>query len=85
MTDLLRHPAAIPADPDAPYTVREAAARLHLGVSTLYAMIQLGRIPVLRFGSAIRIPREVVEQMAKEGAPVLIAEPKKPTRGQMLR
>ena len=89
MTDLLHHPAAtsgapMPADPEAPYTVRQAAARLNLGVSTLYTMIQLGRIPSLRYGAAIRIPRETVEQMAKAGAPVLISEPR-PTRAQMRR
>jgi excisionase family DNA binding protein len=36
--------------------IPEAAARLGLGRSTLYEMIQRGEIPVVRIGTAVRIP-----------------------------
>ncbi len=42
-------------------TVREAAQKLKLGRSTVYALIARNRLPVLRVGRAVRIPADRLE------------------------
>lgn len=49
-------------------TVRQAAERLGLKVSTLRAWIGQRRIGIVRLGRAVRIPLEEVERLIAEGA-----------------
>lgn len=39
-------------------TVREAATLMHIGRDTAYALVAEGRIPSVRLGRHIRIPRK---------------------------
>lgn len=45
-------------------TVREAAAFLNLSRSTLYALMEQGRLPYTRIGRARRIPRRALIELA---------------------
>lgn len=42
-------------------TVRETAQRLNLGVTLTYELIGQGRIPHIRLGRAVRVPRQALE------------------------
>ncbi len=44
-------------------TPRETARRLRLGVSTTYLLIARGEIPVVRFGTAVRVPLAELERV----------------------
>ena len=89
VTDLLHHPAvhaassSASATPISNLTIRQAANRCGIGVSTLYALAQSNRIPVIRYGRAIRLSAETVERLAREGIPEI--RPLKPTRAEMQR
>ena len=51
------------------YTIPEAAATLRLDVSYCYKLAQAGTLPgVVRFGRAVRIHRETLEQWARQQA-----------------
>lgn len=46
--------------------VTEAQRITKLGRSTLYLLCQRGQLPVIRFGKAIRIPREALEEYLRD-------------------
>jgi excisionase family DNA binding protein len=48
-------------DPRLLLRIPEAAARLGLGRSTVYELIQAGELPVVRIGKSVRIPSSRLE------------------------
>jgi excisionase family DNA binding protein len=53
-----------PAPPDrATFTVEEAAALLGVGRGLAYEMARTGRLPILRLGRRVLIPRQALEAM----------------------
>jgi excisionase family DNA binding protein len=44
--------------PKLPYTVKEFARAARITLNSAYEMIRRGEVPAVRFGRAIRIPRE---------------------------
>lgn len=48
-------------------TIPEAAELLRVGRSTVYALIQAGQLPRLKIRKAVRLRREDVERIAREG------------------
>lgn len=44
------------------YSVPEAAKALGLGKNTLYELVASGRIPHIRSGRTIRIPKELIRE-----------------------
>ena len=46
--------------------VEDVAKQLKLGRSTVYALIQQHRIPHIRIGTAVRIPKEAFETWLRE-------------------
>jgi excisionase family DNA binding protein len=48
-------------------SVPEAAAILRVSRNLLYAEVASGRIPSVRIGRTVRVPRHVVERMVAEG------------------
>ena len=50
------------------YTVTEYAALLHMSTSTVHRQIKAGRIPVVRYGNVVRIPRWFVEEELRRAA-----------------
>lgn len=55
-----------PEKPDM-LTVREAAAILRINAKTLYAEINAGTFPAVKFGRVIRISRRVVSSLLEQG------------------
>lgn len=53
--------------------VRELATELGLSRSRAYALVRAGRIPAIRVGNAIRIPREAFERWMRERADAALA------------
>jgi excisionase family DNA binding protein len=47
------------------FTVPEAAATLRISRSHLYQLIQSGKLPVIRLGSSVRIPRRWLEDFVE--------------------
>jgi len=48
-------------------TVREAATYLHLGINSVYRLIQSRLLPSARFGSrSVRIPRKALYEYAEK-------------------
>ena len=45
------------------YTAREAAERLGIGLTSLYAGVQRGEIPSIRVGRRVLIPRRSLDAM----------------------
>ncbi len=45
------------------YTAREAATRLGIGLTSLYAGVQRGEIPSIRVGRRVLIPRRSLDAM----------------------
>jgi excisionase family DNA binding protein len=45
------------------YTAREAAERLGIGLTSLYAGVQRGEIPAIRVGRRVLIPRSRLDDM----------------------
>jgi excisionase family DNA binding protein len=60
---------AAPAAPEGPLllTVTRAAALLGVSRSTLYQLVAAGRVPVVRLGRAVRVPRRGLERLAEGG------------------
>lgn len=50
------------------YTVSEVAVLLHASASTIHRQIMAGRIPVVRYGRVVRIPRWWVDEEVKRAA-----------------
>ncbi|MGI8924875.1 MAG: helix-turn-helix domain-containing protein [Fimbriimonadales bacterium] len=48
------------------YTVNEVAAKLALGKTATYQLINAGRIRTVRFGSAVRVSAAELERFEKE-------------------
>ena len=48
-------------------TVREASEMLAITEGTIRGWIQVGRLPVVRLGRAVRIKKSVLEQIQDEG------------------
>jgi excisionase family DNA binding protein len=48
-------------------TIPEAADLLRVGRSTVYAMIGAGQLPRLKIRKAVRVRRDDVERIAREG------------------
>jgi excisionase family DNA binding protein len=47
--------------------VRQAAALMSLPISSAYALVNAGKLPVVRLGKrSMRIPRAAVEQLVQE-------------------
>lgn len=51
------------------FTVKEATLRLKISRSLFYEAIAAGRIKIVRFGSAVRIPAAEIERLVQEGLP----------------
>jgi excisionase family DNA binding protein len=51
--------------PQKPYTVRQFAELAGLGRNSVYQMISRGELPALRFGGAIRLPREKCDRLLR--------------------
>ena len=49
-------------------SIHDACTLLGVSRSTVYGLIVAGRVPTVRFGRAIRIPREVIDRLITEGA-----------------
>ena len=49
------------------YKVRDVAALLNIGRTTLYEYVREGKVRVVRFGRAIRIGRDELERIKREG------------------
>jgi excisionase family DNA binding protein len=47
-------------------TIPEVAKRTRLGKSTVYLMAQRGELPVIRFGTAVRIPADALDRWLRE-------------------
>jgi excisionase family DNA binding protein len=60
---------AAPAAPEGPLllTVTRAAGLLGVSRSTLYQLVAAGRVPVVRLGRAVRVPRRGLERVAEAG------------------
>ena len=43
-------------------TPEEARAYLNLGRTTLYDLVKRGKLPAVRFGKVLRIPREALKK-----------------------
>jgi excisionase family DNA binding protein len=54
------------------FTVKEATLRLKISRSLFYEAIAAGRIRIVRFGSAVRIPAPEIERLAREGLPARV-------------
>jgi len=46
--------------------VEEAATLLGVGRTTVYAMVSAQKLPVVRIGRSVRIPRETLEQWVRD-------------------
>jgi len=57
-------PAALPAGPLL-LSVTRAAEVLGVSRSTLYQLVAAGRVPVVRLGRAVRVPRRELERLAE--------------------
>jgi excisionase family DNA binding protein len=44
--------------PKQPYKVKEFAALARVSPNAVYTMVRRGEVPAVRFGAAIRIPRD---------------------------
>lgn len=51
-----------------PYRVKEFADRADLSLNAVYEMIRRGEVKAVRFGRAIRIPREAGDRMLRGDA-----------------
>lgn len=49
--------------PRTPYTVKEFAQLGRLSLNAVYMMIRRGEVPAVRFGRAIRLPREACDHL----------------------
>ncbi|MGB8708058.1 MAG: helix-turn-helix domain-containing protein [Dehalococcoidia bacterium] len=49
------------------YTVEEAAAKLQICRSLAYRQVKDGRIPAIRFGRCVRIPKARLDKMLERG------------------
>lgn len=49
-------------------TKRDASRLLSISDRYLDALIRRADVPVIRFGRAVRIPREAIERLAREGS-----------------
>lgn len=50
------------------WSVEQAGAKLGLSRAHAYAMVREGRLPVLRFGRRVVVPKAALERMLTEGA-----------------
>jgi excisionase family DNA binding protein len=48
-------------------TIREAATALRLGRGSVYELVRQGRIPSVRLGRRIVVPRAALEAMLRQG------------------
>lgn len=48
------------------YTAREAAERLGIGLTSLYAAVQRGELPSIRVGRRVLVPRRSLDAMLGE-------------------
>lgn len=48
-------------------SVRECARILNINPNLAYESVKLGKIPSLKFGRAIRIPKAALEKLLQEG------------------
>ena len=55
-------------------TTRELADLINVTPECIRQWIHKGRIPVRRFGKAVRIPREIAEKIAREGLDSAVPE-----------
>lgn len=51
------------------YTVSEAALILGIGTSTCWEQVHLGRIPTLRLGKRVVVPKAVIAKMLEAATP----------------
>ena len=54
-------------------TVREAAAYLHIGKNLCWLMVWEGKLPVIRFGRRVLIPKAALDKMLAEAQPQPVA------------
>ena len=57
----------VEAGPPLGLTIKETAAALQLGLGTAYEMVRQGRIPSVRLGRRIVVPRAALEAMLRVG------------------
>lgn len=55
-------------------TVQEAAQFLRLGRTSTYELISRGKLPVVRFGRAVRVPKAAVVQLITDSLSSLAGE-----------
>ncbi len=55
------------------FTVPEAAEMLGISRSHLYQLIQSGKLPVVRLGTSVRIPRVWLERYIEESVQAWVA------------
>lgn len=53
----------MPQDIPHTYTAREAAERLGIGLTSLYAAVQRGELPSIRVGRRVLVPRRSLDVM----------------------
>lgn len=56
------------SEPRATLTVEEAAAVLGIGRTLAFEMARAGRLPVIRLGRRILVPRAALERMLEQAA-----------------
>jgi excisionase family DNA binding protein len=57
--------SALNGAPQKPYTVREFAELAGLSANAVYAMVSRTELPAVRFGRAIRMPREKCDRLLR--------------------
>lgn len=56
-----------PRDPGAPWSLAEAGRFLGLSAKTLERRVKAGELKTIKFGRLVRIPDDVVRQLATSG------------------
>jgi excisionase family DNA binding protein len=58
-------------------TMRQAAAMLNLGRTTMYALIAAGELEVIHIGRSVRVPRDAVTEFVERRRPAAAHMPQR--------